>query len=77
MRYLHEQFKLILPQIEADLVGIGESLPKLLEQHVRFVDKKGVNCIYARATLKLIFVEALRHDRQRFEQSLRNRGYAG
>jgi hypothetical protein len=77
MRYLHEQFKLILPQIEADLVGLGGHLPKLFEQHRKFVASKGANCIYARATLKLIFVEALHRDRERFELSLRNRGYAG
>jgi len=77
MKYLHEQFSRILPQIESELVTLSPHIPKLLAQRATFQSSRGPNCPFARATLKLVFVEALHRDGENFRKSLRVRGYTG
>jgi hypothetical protein len=73
VRFHPERFKRIFPQLR-------EYLTNLLPQHVAtydsFVKRLGPDCVYARAALKVLWVEATERDGERFEQSLRSRGYA-
>jgi hypothetical protein len=75
MRYQPETFGRILPQVRAQLAGFGGPIPQLLDSYDRYVRRLGVRCIYARATLKLIFLEAQRGHREQFEITLRTHGY--
>lgn len=76
MRYQPELFKTVLPSIRGDLLPLGGHVPQLLDAYDGYVRRLGEHCIYARATLKLLYLEANNLDQPAFELALRNGGYS-
>jgi hypothetical protein len=72
MKYETEKFRRFFPLIRDYLDTV---VPELVKQYDTYVRRLGARCIYARATLKIIFIEAKRRDRDGFEHALRARGY--
>lgn len=73
MKFHLERFRGIFPEIRDELF---EVLPEHVRTYESFVRRLGPDCTYARAALKVIFIEATRTHGERFEQSLRLRGYS-
>ena len=76
MRYQPESFKTVLPLVRKEIISFGGHVPQLLENYDRYVRRLGDHCIYARATLKLLYMEANNLDQPGFELALRNGGYS-
>lgn len=72
MRFHLERFRSVFPMMRGYLADL---LPEQVRAYDTFVARIGPDCMYARAALKVLFVEANHRDGERFRQSLRERGY--